>query len=58
MADVGCEIAVCWEMFRMNSRVISCLFGGLVHCFIVRNAAVSRGPDNDYVEAEGSANEV
>jgi len=45
MADVGCEIAVCWERFRVNSRVISGLFGGPVDCFITRNAAVSRGPD-------------
>ena len=58
MADVGCEIAVCWEMSRVNSRVISGLFGGPVDCFIARNAAVSRGPDKDYVEVGGSANEV
>jgi len=59
MANVGCEIAVCWEMsIRVNSRVISGLFGGPVDCFITRNAAVSRGPDKDYVEVEGSANEV
>jgi len=30
MADVGCEIAVSWEMFGVNSRVISGLFGGTV----------------------------
>jgi len=53
MADVGYEIAVCWEMSRVNSRVISGLFGGPVDCFIARNAAVSRGLDEDYVEMEG-----
>ena len=58
MADVGCEIAVFWEMSRVNSRVISGLFGGLVNCFIARNAAVSRDHDKDYVEVGGSANEV
>jgi len=50
MAHVGCEIAVCWEMF-------SVLFGGPIDCFIARNAAVSRGPDKDYVEVGRSANE-
>jgi len=58
MVDVGCEIMVCWEMFRVNLRVISGLFGGPVDCFIARNAAVSRGPDKDYIEEGGSANEV
>ena len=58
MADVGCGIAVYWEMFRVNSRVISGLFDGPVDCFVIRNAAVSRGPDKDYVEVGGSANEV
>jgi len=51
-------LAVCWEMFRVNSRVISGLFGDTVDCFIARNFAVSRGPDKDYVEEEGSANEI
>jgi len=53
MADVGCEIAVCWEMSRVNSRVII----GMFDCFITRNAAVSGGPDKDYVEVGGSADE-
>ena len=42
----------------MNSKAISGLFGGPVDCFIARNAAVSRGPDKDYVEEGGMANEV
>ena len=54
----GCEIAMCWEMSRVNSRLISGLFGGPVNCFIARNAAVSRGPEKDYVEVGGSAKEV
>jgi len=58
MADVGYEIAMCWEIFRVNSRIISGLFDGPADCFIARNAAVSRGPDKDYVEEGGSANEV
>jgi len=45
MADVGCEIAVCWELFRVNLKVISGLFGGKVDCFINKYVAVSRGPD-------------
>ena len=49
---------MCWEMSRVNSRVISGLFGGPVDSSIARNAAVSRGPDKDYVEVGGSANEV
>ena len=52
MADVGCE------MSRVNSRVISSLFGGPGECFITRNAAVFRGPDKDYVEVGGSVKEV
>ena len=55
IVTVGCEIAVCWEMFPVNSKVISALFGGTVDCFIARNAV---GPDTDYVEEGGSANEV
>ena len=58
MADVGCEIAVCWKMFRVNSRVISGLFGGPVDRFIVRSAAVSQGPHKEYVEVGKSADEV
>jgi len=58
MTDVGCEIAVCWEMYRLNSWVISGLFSGPVDCFIARNSAVFWCPDKDYVEVEGSANEV
>ena len=58
MADVGCEIEVCWEMYKVNSRVISGLFGGPVDCFIARNAAVCQSLDVNYVEGEGSANEV
>jgi len=58
MADVGCEITVCWEMSRVNSRVISGLFDGSVNCFITRNAAVLWGPDKDYVDMGGSVNEV
>jgi len=53
-----CEIAVCWEMFSVNSRVISGLFDGTVDCFIARDAAVSRGPDKDYFEEGKGANEV
>jgi len=56
MADVGCGIAVYWEMFRVNSRVISGLFDGPVDYFIARNVAVSRSLDTDYVEVGGSAN--
>jgi len=56
MVDAGCEIAVCWEMFRVNSRVISGLFGVTVDCFIARNAAGSQGPDKDHVEKGRSAN--
>jgi len=40
LADVGYEITVCWEMFGVNSRVISDLFSGTVDCFIA-----SWGPD-------------
>jgi len=58
IADVSSEIVVCLEMSRVNSRVISGLFGGPINCFIARNAAVSRGPDKDYVEVGGNANEV
>jgi len=58
MTDVACEIAGCWEMFRVNLRVISSLFGGTVDSFIVRNVAVSRGSDKGYVEEGGSANEA
>ena len=58
MADVGCEIAVGCEMFKVNSKVICGLFGGPVDCFIAKNAGVCRGPDKDYVEVGGSANEV
>ena len=43
------------QMSRVNSRVISGLFGGPVDCFIARNAAVSRGSDKNYVEVGGSA---
>jgi len=58
MADIGCQIAVCWKMFRVNSRTISGLFGGPVDCFIARNVAVSQGPDKDYVQVGGRADEV
>jgi len=53
MADVGCWITVCWEMFRVNSRVISGVFGGTVDCFIARNAAVSRGQINITLRRKG-----
>ena len=58
MADIGCEIVVCWEMSRVNWRVISGLFDGPVDCFIAKNATVPRCPDKDNVEVGGSANEV
>jgi len=58
MPDVGCDVAVCWEMFRVNLSLISGLFGGLVDCFIARNAAVSRAQIKTIVEVGGSANEV
>ena len=35
MTDVGCKIAVCWEMFRVNSRRL------LVACLAARSTASS-----------------
>ena len=42
----------------LGAGVISGLVGGTVDSFIARNIAVSRGPDKDYVEEGGSANEA
>jgi len=51
---VGCEIAVCWQMFKVNSKVISGLFGGPVDA----SWPVYRGLDKDNVNVGGSVNEV